>query len=298
MHIAGISYKGIQYVFIDRIYKTKLDSRMQKQKPIGIFDSGVGGLSIVKAIKRITPNENLIYFADTEFSPYGNKSKEIINQRSENIINFLISQNCKMVVMACNTATVNSISNLRAKFSIPIVGVEPAIKPAALQSKTGTIGILATAQTLESESYNLLQSKYSQQVNIETTACPKFVSLVENLNHNNKQAVQITEEYIHPLLVKGCDQIVLGCTHFSFLSDVIKSVVGDKATIIDTAIPVATEVKRRLQNHNLNKSEGVIGTVEFWTSGDSSKVLKPISKLWEQDIKVFEAKNLTPVSTN
>lgn len=271
---------------------------MQRQKPIGIFDSGVGGLSIVSAIKHLIPDENLIYFADTEFSPYGNKSKEIINQRSEDIINFLINQGCKMVVMACNTATVNSISNLRSKFSIPIVGVEPAIKPAALNSKTGIIGILATEQTLESESFNLLKSKYSKQVNIETKACPKFVSLVEDLNHNNEQAIQITEQYIQPLLSKGCDQIVLGCTHFSFLSVVIKSVVGDKATIIDTAVPVAMEVKRRLQRHDMDKSESVIGTVEFWTSGDSSKVIKSISKLWEKDVEVFEAKNLTLALTN
>ncbi|PCI55083.1 MAG: glutamate racemase [Gammaproteobacteria bacterium] len=263
---------------------------MQRQKPIGIFDSGVGGLSIVRAIKRTIPDENLIYFADTEFSPYGNKTKEIINQRSEDIINFLINQGCKMVVMACNTATVNSINSLRSKFSIPIVGVEPAIKPAALKSKTGIIGILATEQTLESEYFHFLKSKYSQQVKIETKACPKLVSLVENLNHDNEQAMQITEQYIHPLLSKGCDQIVLGCTHFSFLSILIKNVVGDKAAIIDTAVPVAMEVKKRLQSHNMDKNKRVIGTVEFWTSGDLANVIKSISQLWEQDIKVFKAK--------
>ena len=265
---------------------------MQRRKPIGIFDSGVGGLSIARAIKRILPEEDLIYFADVGFSPYGNKSKNIIQQRSEDIVNFLINKNCKIVVVACNTATVNSISDLRAKLAIPIVGVEPAIKPAALQSKTGVIGVLATQQTLESESFQLLKAKYSHVVNIKTKACPKFVSLVESLEHNYEQAKEVAEQYIRPLLLQGCDQIVLGCTHFSFLSTVIKDVVCNEANIIDTAVPVAMELKRRLYSLNLNKTDSVSGVVEFWTSGDSTKAINSISELWEQDVNVFEHRSL------
>jgi len=268
---------------------------MERQKPIGIFDSGVGGLSIARAIKRILPEEDLVYFADVGFSPYGNKSKKIIQQRSEDIANFLINKNCKMIVMACNTATVNSISDLRAKLAIPIVGVEPAIKPAALQSKTGVIGVLATQQTLESESFQLLKAKYSHKVNIVTKACPKFVSLVESLEHNYEQASEAAEQYIRPLLSQGCDQIVLGCTHFSFLSAVIKDVVGSEANIIDTAVPVAMELKRRLHSLNLNKTSSENGIVEFWTSGDLTKAIDSISELWQQDINVFEANLLTSI---
>lgn len=266
---------------------------MKRQNSIGIFDSGVGGLSIVRAINRILPDENLVYFADIEFSPYGNKPKNIINLRSQDIVNFLINKGCKMVVIACNTATVNSINSLRSKFSIPLVGVEPAIKTAALQSKTGVIAVLATEQTLEGESFLLLKSKYSKRVKIETMACPKFVSLVENLNHKKEQAIEVSEQYIGPLLSKGCDQIVLGCTHFSFLSDVIQSVAGHEVKIIDPVMPIAIEVKRKLQSLNLDKIESISGKIEFWTSGDSVKTMESISELWGQDVEVFEASNLS-----
>ncbi|MCW8833991.1 MAG: glutamate racemase [Colwellia sp.] len=266
---------------------------MKRKKSIGIFDSGVGGLSIARAIKQLLPDENLVYFADIEFSPYGNKPQKTINQRSEDIVNFLIKQDCKIVVMACNTATVNSISDLRSKFSIPIIGVEPAIKPAALQSKTGVIGVLATEQTLESASFQLLKSKHIQKVNIETKACPKFVSLVESLNHDNKQALEIAEQYIQPLLSKGCDQIVLGCTHFSFLRSTIDRVVGKEANVIDTATPVAMQVKRQLHHNDLKKISDVEGVIEFWTSGDPIKATESISELWEQDVNVAKAELIT-----
>jgi len=269
---------------------------MERQKSIGIFDSGVGGLSIARAIKHILPEENLVYFADVEFSPYGNKSIDIINQRSEDIANFLVNQNCKIVVMACNTATVNSINNLRAKLSIPIVGVEPAIKPAAMQSKTGVIGVLATQQTLESESFLLLKANYSQKVKIETKACPKFVTLVESLDHDCAKANEVAQQYIRPLLSKGCDQIVLGCTHFSFLKSTIKEVAGSDVCVIDTATPVAMEVKRRLQNLDLNKLDNAVGLVEFWTSADVEKTTRSISELWQQNVNVSEVNSLTSLS--
>ncbi len=266
---------------------------MEKQKSIGIFDSGVGGLSIAKAIKDVLPKENLVYFADIEFSPYGNKSIDLINQRSDDIANFLVARHCKIIVMACNTATVNSINNLRSKLSIPIVGVEPAIKPAALQSKTGIIGVLATQQTLESESFLQLKANYSQKVQIETKACPKFVTLVESLEHDCEQANEIAQQYMKPLLSKGCDQIVLGCTHFSFLKSTIKNIAGSDVCVIDTATPVAMEVKRRLHHLNLNNSGINNGIIEFWTSAEVAKTTKSISELWQQNIKVSEVRSLT-----
>ncbi|MGL1931292.1 MAG: glutamate racemase [Desulfotalea sp.] len=262
---------------------------MERQKPIGIFDSGVGGLSIGRAIRRTLPKEDLVYFADLEFSPYGIKSKNIIKERSEYIVNFLINQGCKAIVVACNTATVNSISNLRSKFSIPIVGVEPGIKPAALLSKTGVIGVLATEQTLKSDSFQLLKERYSNNIRIETMACPKFVSLVENFTHNTVQAVDVAEKYIQPLLSEGCDQIILGCTHFSFLRSTIDKVVRSKANIIDTATPVATELNRRLYQLNQLNQKNTTGNGEFWTSGDSKKAIEAMSKLWGEDIIVLEA---------
>tara|TARA_R110001592_G_scaffold362770_1_gene678154 strand:+ start:3693 stop:4487 length:795 start_codon:yes stop_codon:yes gene_type:complete len=261
---------------------------MERQKPIGIFDSGVGGLSIGHAIRTALPEEDLMYFADLGFSPYGVKATPIIRERSEYIVNFLINQGCKAVVVACNTATVNTISDLRSKFSIPIFGVEPGIKPAALQSKTGVIGVLATQQTLESDSFQQLKTTYSKMVTIETMACPEFVSLVENLNHNGDKATDVAEHYIRPLLSAGSDQIILGCTHFSFLISAINKVVGGEATIIDTATPVAMEVSRRLHALNLENLNSTQGKAAFWTSGNVANVIGPMSELWGSGINVSE----------
>lgn len=262
---------------------------MQRQQSIGIFDSGIGGLSIGQAIKRTLPAENLIYFADSDFSPYGIKSNKVIKERSEYIVDFLIKQGCKAIVVACNTATVNSVSDLRSKFSIPIIGVEPGIKPAALQSKTGVIGVLATEQTLNSDTFKGLKARYSKKVRIETKACTHFISLVEELNHNSEYAVEVAEQYILPLLSEGCDQIILGCTHFSFLRTTIDKVVQSKANIIDTAIPVAIELNRRLRQLNQQNSTNVTSKVEFWTSGDPVKMTRTMSMLWGHNINVLKA---------
>lgn len=262
---------------------------MNQQKPIGIFDSGLGGLSIFRSINNILPKENLMYFADLEFSPYGTKSKKSIEERSEYIVNFLIKQNCKLIVVACNTATVNSISMLRSKYNIPIIGIEPAIKPAALESKSGIIGVIATEQTLNSDSFQQLTARYSNAVKIETKACPDFVNLVENLEHESEAATKTAERYIQPLLSAGCDQIVLGCTHFSFLSPAISKAVGNKADIIDTALPVAMEVKRKLHHFNILNNHNAIGDTKFWTSGYSNKTASSISRLWGQEIRVAQA---------
>lgn len=259
---------------------------MQQQQPIGVFDSGIGGLSVAHAIRHTLPAENILYFADSGFSPYGIKSKNIIKERSEYIVNFLVNQGCKAIVVACNTATVNSISDLRAKFLIPIIGVEPAIKPAALQTQSGVIGVLATEQTLKSEAYKLLHARYCKQVRIETKACTRFISLVENLQHNTEQAMDVATEYIQPLLLAGCDQIVLGCTHFSFLRSTIEKVMQEQANIIDTATPVALEVRRRLHQLNTQNINNVYSNIKFWTSGDPVKVTHTMSTLWGQKIAV------------
>lgn len=259
-------------------------------QPIGIFDSGIGGLSIAHAIKSELPNENLIYFADQAFSPYGDKSQSIIKERAEFVVHYLISQGCKAVVVACNTATVNTISYLREIFSVPIIGVEPGIKPAALQSKTNAIGVLATERTISSDSFQLLKAKYATTVSIESIACPKFVTLVENFQHNSEEALAIAEHYIRPLLLKQCDQIILGCTHFSFLHSTISKVVRSKANIIDTALPVALEVKKRLQNINLLNERDIRGNTLFWTNTNSAKMASSINHLWKHDVEIFEFK--------
>lgn len=257
---------------------------MDRKRPIGIFDSGVGGLSVGLAIRKLLPEENIVYFADLGFSPYGDKSQATLTARSGYICDFLAKQGCKAIVVACNTATVCTINNLRSMLSIPIVGVEPGIKPAVLQSKTGVIGVLATEQTLRSNSFQALKAKYSSRVSIETVACPKFVSLVENLNHETDQAEDVANHYLSPLLSSGCDQIVLGCTHFSFLRGALEKVITGKANLIDTAVPVAKQLRRRLYELDHQNKENEAPNTEFWTSGDPGKPRETMSNLWGGDI--------------
>lgn len=262
---------------------------MDKQKPIGIFDSGLGGLSIAHAVKSILPEEDVVYVADIEYSPYGCKSKQVIADRSERILKFLIEQGCKLIVVACNTATVNSIGLLRSQCSIPIVGVEPGVKPAAMQSETGVIGVLATEQTLKSDSFRQLKACYTSKVRIEERACPDFVSIVESLEHEEQAATVTAERYIRPLLDEGCDKIILGCTHFSFLKPAISKVVEDKADIIDTAEAVAKEVQRRLNHSNLRNENDTQGSIKFWTTGTSENTAVSVGKLWQKEVSVFQA---------
>jgi len=212
----------------------------------------------------------------------------VIEERSQYIVNFLVAQGCKAIVVACNTATLHSIDILRAKFSIPIIGIEPGIKPAALDSKNGVIGVLATEQTLNSHSFKRLKSRHSKTVRIETRACPEFVALVENIDHNSDTALEVAELYIRPLLSAGCDKIILGCTHFTFLTSTISKVVGDEADIIDTTIPVVKELKRILIHHKLRRETNVNRREVFWTSGKSEQVHKPMSQLWGSDIHVSQ----------
>lgn len=265
--------------------------KQEKNKPIGIFDSGIGGLSICHAIKKILPEEDVVYFADIEFSPYGSKSAEMIAQRSQYIVSRLIEHGCKLIVVACNTATVNAIDLLRAQFSIPIVGVEPGVKPAALQSKNGVIGVLATEQTLKSSSFQRLKTIYAHSVQVETIACPDFVTLVENQAHESESALQTAEQYIRPLLLAGCDQLILGCTHFPFLINAIEKVVQQQASIIDTTVPVVMEVKKQLNNLNLNREVGMLGNINFWTSAEPEKTAKSIAYLWQQEVSVIHVKS-------
>lgn len=232
---------------------------MKHAQAIGIFDSGIGGLSIAQAIATALPNEDLLYFADQKYSPYGDKPRELIQQRAETIVDSMVDQGCKAIVVACNTATVNTIEQLRSKFSIPIIGVEPGIKPAALQSKTGVIAVLATEQTLASDAYRQLVEKHQVQVNIQAKACPDFVTLVEQNNHRSEKAYACVQNIIEPLLEQGADQIVLGCTHFSFLTPIIEQVAAGRAEIVDTAASVAKQLDRVLgceQYRNVNNSGG------------------------------------------
>ncbi|WP_461521752.1 glutamate racemase [Porticoccus sp.] len=248
--------------------------------PIGVFDSGIGGVSIARKIRELLPAEDILYVADTHYAPYGDKSDQYILKRSFVVTDFLLSRNVKAVVVACNTATTTCITSLRARYSVPFIGVEPGIKPAVLNSRSGVIGILATQKTLVTDSFVELAHRVSGNVRVEIMACPDLVAQIESLKLNYHEAVGLVEQYVRPLLAKGADTIVLGCTHYVHLAPVIASVAGPDVSIVSTEAAVAKEVQRRLEDIGpvLNKSR--VGREEFWSNGPQEYFQKQIHHLW------------------
>lgn len=255
-------------------------------EPIGIFDSGVGGLSVAKAIRARLPNESLHYVADQQFNPYGEQDREIIAERSSRVVEFLLDKGCKAIVVACNTATVNAIETVRGRYDVPFIGVEPGVKPAAERTRSGVIGVLATSQTLGSHSYKSLKRRFATDLDVVEQACPAFVRLVEQGQLTGDEVSQAVESYVTPLLDGGADQIVLGCTHFSFLTTGIEEFVRQRAVLIDTAQPVASELARRLESMGRSNPESVEGTAAFWSSRPSESERCSISHLWGEAVKV------------
>ncbi|MCF6348591.1 MAG: glutamate racemase [Flavobacteriaceae bacterium] len=225
---------------------------MSHKRPIGIFDSGIGGISIWKEIITLLPNENTIYLADSKNAPYGQKSKEEIIEFSVKNTELLLERNCKLIVIACNTATTNTIKYLRANYNIPFIGIEPAIKPAALQTKTNAIGILATKGTLSSELFNSTSQKFSEGINIIEQIGEGLVPLIESGNIDSVEMDNLLRKYLNPMLEKNIDYLVLGCSHYPFLIPKIRKIVGNKITIIDSGEAVAKQTLSILkQQHKL-----------------------------------------------
>lgn len=215
-------------------------------QPIGIFDSGIGGLSVWKEIHQLLPNESSVYLADSMNAPYGEKPKDRIIGFSIKNTELLLEQDCKLIVVACNTATTNAISLLRERYPVPFIGIEPATKPAAVQTKTKKIGILATKGTLASELFLQTSSKYRGSVEIIETIGTGLVPIIES--GQLEDARPLLEEYLIPMIEHGVDSIVLGCTHYPFLKPVIRSIVPDSVTIVDSGAPVARQTKKVLES--------------------------------------------------
>jgi glutamate racemase len=236
-------------------------------RSIGVFDSGIGGLSVVQALRTLLPNENIIYFADSANAPYGDKSEKFIQQRCMLSAQLLIDNNVKAIVVACNTATVSSIATIRDNHDLPIIGVEPGIKPATENSKASVVGVLATTQTLQSHSFSRLASELGDETEIILQACPGLMEKVEKLELDDASTEQLIENYMQPLVLAGVDQIVLGCTHYAFLLTLIQQVAGPNVEIVNTASAVAREVARRLTLAGLLSENDTAGQIELLTSG-------------------------------
>ncbi len=252
---------------------------MKTKQPIGLFDSGIGGTSIWKEVIKLLPNENTVYLADSKNSPYGEKlQSEIISICVKNT-EFLLSKGCKLIIVACNTATTNAIDYLRKNYNIPFIGIEPAIKPAALHSKTNTIGILATKGTLTSKLFAKTTSKYTQNsVTIEQIG-EGLVPLIEEGKMNSVELQNLLIKYLKPMLKSNIDYLVLGCTHYPYLIPQIKQIVGKTVKIIDSGEAVAKQTKAILRKYQL-LSISANNSHQFYSNAQTevlTKILKDVS---------------------
>ena len=241
--------------------------------PIGVFDSGVGGLSLLAELQSLLPNENFIYMSDNAYAPYGALSADDILKRSEALTNWLIQQSAKLVVVACNTATTNAIDSLRETHTIPFVGIEPAIKPAALQTTTGVVGVLATKGTLSSKLFHQTSSAYGQDITIVEREGKHLVEMIEDGKLNSIEIEDLLQAYTQPMIEQGADHLVLGCTHYPFLTPVLKKILPKGIQIVDCSSSVAQQVKRVLQNRKLNATQQVQGKTTYYCSG-STQVMR------------------------
>lgn len=241
---------------------------MTNSNPIGLFDSGIGGTSIWKEIHQLLPNENTIYLADTKNAPYGQRSKEEIIDLSIKNTEFLLEQNSKIIVVACNTATTNAIKELRAKFDVPFIGIEPAIKPAANNSKTQTIGILATKGTLNSELFNQTAEKFQNTTIIEQVGF-NLVKLIEEGKMHSEEMTQLLHTYLEPMVKANIDYLVLGCSHYPYLIPQIQEIIPSHIKIIDSGEAVARQTQKLL-TEKIGLNDAKESNAIFYTNTNSN----------------------------
>lgn len=252
---------------------------MMNDRPIGVFDSGMGGLTVRAELARHLPNESLIYFGDGKNVPYGPRPKEEITAFVDQATGVLVNKGIKLLVVACNAATGAAIDFLRGKYDIPIIGMEPAVKPAAMGSKTGVIGVLATAAAFKGELYRGTAAKYSGQVRIIETVGEGFVELVENDLEDTAQAFETVNRVVAPMLDAGADHIVLGCTHYPFLAGQIRRAIGSRdVKVIDSARAIARRTEYILSENGLQAAPEHKPDHAFFTFADDAYLRRLVKK--------------------
>lgn len=255
-------------------------------RPVGIFDSGIGGLSIMQCIQQHLPHENLLYVADTLHAPYGEKSTVFIQQRVNEIVDWFVAKNAKAIVVACNTATVNAIVQLRKNINIPVIGVEPAIKPAVNISQQKKVAILVTKATAENQRFLALVGQYKHKTEVYIQACPGLVELIEQDQKSSTDCKVMLNVYLKPLITKGVDTIVLGCTHYPLVKESISEICGNKVTIMETALPVTEQLQRQLNFHQLLNNSLLVGSAEFYSSKNDVIQQQLFSHIMNQPISL------------
>ena len=246
-------------------------------RPIGVFDSGVGGLSLLRELCSLLPNENFIYISDNAFAPYGALSPDDILERSQALSHWLFEQSCKLIVVACNTATTNAIETLRKTHLIPFVGIEPAIKPAALQTKTGVVGVLATKGTLSSGLFHETSMAFGQGIQILEKEGKHLVEMIESGMLQSEEMKQILQSYTQPMIEQGVDHLVLGCTHYPFLIPILTRILPQHIKIVDCNGAVAKQVERVLKKRELCCESQNLGNITYFCTGDSKTMRQFVS---------------------
>ena len=238
---------------------------MNNTQPIGLFDSGIGGTTIWRSLHNLLPNENTLFLGDSKNAPYGQRTKEEIIQLSKKNVEWLLNHNAKAIIVACNTATTNAISELRSSYDIPIIGIEPAIKPAATNTKTGKVGVLATQGTLNSKKYAEAQTLYPNIEFINQIGF-KIVQLIEDGQLYSEELELLLRSYINPMIEKGVDYLVLGCTHYPYLLPILNKFLPEHITVIDSGDAVAKHTYKILKEANLLKTDSLPGYSKFYTN--------------------------------
>ncbi len=245
---------------------------MEKEKPVGVFDSGIGGLTVVKRIASSLPEENIVYFGDTARVPYGSKSNSTVIEYSLQDAKFLISKNVKAIVVACNTASSIALNELRNHFDVPVIGmIEPGTQLAVRESKNGRIGVIGTRATISNEAYSKQIKKLNPGIVVFEKACPLFVPLAEEGWINHKATYEIAEEYLKELREYKIDTLVLGCTHYPILSEVIQNVIGENVKLIDSGVAAAEAIEKELDRTDLHTNKYAMGNHDFYVSDIPTK---------------------------
>jgi glutamate racemase len=256
-----------------------------------VFDSGIGGLSVLKEIRRQLPGATLLYIADTAYAPYGDRDASFLVKRALELSEFLVTQEVAAIVIACNTASVHAAKSIRAAYAVPVIAMEPAIKPAALLSRSKVIAVLATSQTIASENVAQLVANYGHQVQVLLQACPGLVEHIESGDLSSAALRSKLSVYLRPLINQGADTIVLGCTHYSFLAPLIREMVGPGVQLIDPAPAVARELVRRLgpcyESHATGRQEtSKDGTHSFYSSAPSISLSDVMSNILGYELEL------------
>ena len=255
-------------------------------QPVGVFDSGIGGLSVLREIRQRLPHEDILYFADSAHCPYGPRPEDEIRDLTVYATTFLVKKGCKLIVIACNTASAMSLSPLREVFAVPIVGLEPAFKPAAQQTRNGKVGILATEATLRGRSLLNLRERFGKEIQVIALSCPGLVEAIESGDTEGPEVESLLACCLSPLIEAHVDTLVLGCTHYPFVWDVISKLMGGHVTIIDSGAAVARQVQCVLEREECIRPGLLPGNVRAFTSGNPINFARQFHQLLGHDVPV------------